>query len=137
MKLMREGAKLPSRGTPGSAGLDIYAIDEQTLYPDDIRGIQPGIAVKIPDGHVGILATRSSMGRQGVRIAAGANIIDADYRGELTVYLRNDGAYPWVIKPGERIAQLVIVPCLFLTPEEAETLPDSERGTGGFGSTGR
>jgi dUTP pyrophosphatase len=136
VSLCREGAKLPTKGTPGSAGLDIYATADITVRSGDIAEILTGLKMEIPAGCFGLLATRSSMGRRGVRIAAGANIVDADYRGEIVVYLRNDGLYEWQIHKGDRVAQLVIVPYLMMIPVESDELTATDR-LGGFGSTGR
>lgn len=136
-KALTPEAILPTRGTEGSAGLDLYATESVDLWPGDIRGIHPGIAMKIPAGFCGILATRSSMGKAGVRIAAGANIIDCDYVGEVVIYLRNDGTNPWHIEAGDRVAQVVLVPVLMIQPTWADELPETGRGAGGFGSTGR
>jgi len=136
-KKIRPDAARPSRGTDGSAGLDLYADDGSVLRSGDIVGLHTGIALQIPEGFCGLLMTRSSYGMRGVRIAAGCNLIDSDYRGEVIAYLRNDGDYPWTVKPGDRIAQVAIVPYLQCRLEEAEELDDTERGAGGFGSTGR
>lgn len=137
VRLMSASARMPTRGTPGSAGLDIYSTEDRAMEPGDIVGIHPGIAMEIPEGHVGLLCTRSSMGKIGVRIAAGCNVIDSDYRGEVMVYLRNDGAFRHHIYKGDRIAQIVVLPLPAIEVEEALCLSDTERGEGGFGSTGR
>jgi dUTP pyrophosphatase len=136
IRLCREGAKLPTKGTSGSAGLDIYATDDITVRPGDIAEMLTGLTMEIPAGYYGLLATRSSMGRRGVRIAAGCNILDSDYREEVLVYLRNDGVYDWEIHKGDRVAQLVIVPYLPMIPVEVEELSKTDR-KGGFGSTGK
>jgi dUTP pyrophosphatase len=136
IKICREGAKLPTKGTPGSAGLDIYATEDITVRSGDITEILTGLTMEIPAGYFGLLATRSSMGRRGVRIAAGCNIVDSDYRGEVLVYLRNDGLYEWQIHKGDRVAQLVIAPYLPMIPVEVEELSETDR-KGGFGSTGK
>lgn len=137
VKKLREDAAIPERGTTGSAGLDIYSVEDCQLWPGDIRCLNTGIAMEIPNGYFGLLMTRSSMGKNGVRLSSGANIIDADYRGEIMVCLRNDGEYLWPIKKGERIAQLAIVPYLDCIMVIADELTPTMRGNGGFGSTGR
>lgn len=137
VKKLHPDACLPTRGTPGSAGLDLYAIKDVEMRPGDITAIHSGIAVQIPWNYCGLLMTRSSFGKQGVRIAAGTNCIDADYRGEIIIYLRNDGEYPWKIHKGDRVAQLVIVPYFHMESEWAEELSETKRGANGFGSTGR
>lgn len=136
IKKLEEGAALPSRGTPESAGLDLYSVSDITVRSGDIAEIHTGISMEIPSGYYGLLATRSSMGRRGVRIAAGCNIIDADYRGEVIVYLRNDGVYDWTIRKGDRVAQIIITPYLDVRVALADELTETDR-RGGFGSTGR
>ena len=136
ISLCREGAKLPTKGTPGRAGLDVYATEDIVIKPEDIIAVKTGLCLEIPKGYYGLLATRSSMGKAGVRIAAGCNIVDADYRGEVLVYLRNDGVYDWTIRKGDRVAQLVMTPYLEMIPVETNELSVTER-KGGFGSTGR
>lgn len=137
MVQLKEDAVLPTRGTPGSGGLDLYSTEDVCLRSGDIVGISPGLAMEIPSGYCGLLMTRSSFGMRGVRIAAGTNCIDSDFRGELIIYLRNDGEYEWTIHKGDRIAQLVIVPYLECMPVWADELTPTIRGEGGFGSTGR
>lgn len=136
MRLNRR-AVLPTRGSVGSAGLDIYSTEDYEIKPHSCCMVHTYLAMEIPEGYCGLLATRSSMGMMGVRIAAGLNIIDSDYRGELKVYLWNDGEYPWTICQGDRIAQLVIVPYYFCEVEETDELTKTKRGSGGLGSTGR
>ena len=136
IKKLEDGASLPSRGTPGSAGLDLYSVSDMTVKPGDIAEIHTGISMEIPSGYYGLLATRSSMGRRGVRIAAGANIVDADYRGEVVVYLINDGVYDWTIRRGDRVAQIVITPYLDMQVVLVDELTKTDR-KGGFGSTGK
>ena len=137
VKQLCKEAVLPTRGTPGSGGLDLYSTVDACLRPGDIVGIPSGLAMEIPTGYCGLLMTRSSFGMRGVRIAAGANCVDADFRGELIIYLRNDGEYDWNICKGDRVAQLVIIPYLECVPVAANELTATLRGTGGFGSTGR
>jgi len=137
VKKLHPDAKLPARGTPGSGGLDLYAVEDVELWPGDIKGVKSGIGMEIPENCCGLLMTRSSFGKFGVRIAAGANCVDADYRGEVMIYLRNDGNYPFYINKGDRVAQIVIVPYVPMAPAWTEELSETERGDGGFGSTGR
>lgn len=99
--------------------------------------IPTGLVLEIPTGYFGLLLTRSSLGKNGIRMAAGANVIDADFRSEVMVCLRNDGEYPNELKKGDRIAQLVIMPYLDCVPVPSLDLTPTLRGTGGFGSTGR
>lgn len=140
VKRLREGAILPRRGSLDAAGADLSAcIDAPlTFAPQETRFVPTGISVEIPRGFVGLVFARSSVASK--RDLAPANkvgVIDSDYRGEILVTLHNHGSNPQTIDPGERIAQLVIVPYLAATFEEADTLSDTLRGEGGFGSTGR
>ena len=97
-----------------------------------------GLAMAIPEGYVGLIFARSGLAtKHGLTPANCVGVIDSDYRGEIVVALVNLGAEDYVIQPGERVAQLVIVPCAQPTLVETETLPQTQRGTGGFGSTGR
>ncbi len=133
-------AALPAAATGGSAGLDLSACLDGpvTMAPGEIAVIPCGMAVEIPAGYVGLVFGRSGLGiRHGVTLANSVGVIDSDYRGELRAGLINRGAEPYTVQPGERIAQLVIVPYAACVPVAAETLSDSERGTGGFGSTGK
>lgn len=137
VKKIHPDAKLPTRGTGRSAGLDLYAVEDVKLYPGDIRPVRTGIAMEIPEGCWGVLATRSSHGSIGVRLSAGMNVDDEDYRGEVLIFLTNDGQYPYEVKAGDRVAQVVITDWVKCDPVWADELSKTERGTGGFGSTGR
>jgi dUTP pyrophosphatase len=109
------------------------------VIPGGAQALIPtGLAVAIPEGHVGILASRSSMGvRNGVGFSNGIGVIDSDYRGPLRVGLHNLRSEPYTVHPGDRIAQLLVVPVLCPEVEIVDRLPETERGAGGFGSTGR
>ena len=141
-KKLRENAVLPTRGTALAAGADLYALlpdgaECVTIPPQGKHAFPTGIAVEIPEGYVGLVFARSGIACK--RQLAPANcvgVIDADYRGELTVFLQNNGAEPQTVESGERIAQLVITPCLAIEIEETGTLTDTARGAAGFGSTG-
>ena len=137
VKKLDDKAVIPTRGSAKSAGLDLYATHPVTLAPGDIRQVHTGIAAEIPDGYFGHLVTRSSLGSIGIRIASGASVIDSDYRGEILLYVINDGAYPYTIKHGDRCAQMVSVPYLTMTVEVVNELSETTRGKGGFGSTGK
>ena len=139
---LREGARLPHRGSDFAAGYDLYAApasnEAVTIAPHTTAMIGTGLAAAIPAGYFGGVFARSGLAsKQGLRPANCVGVIDSDYRGECTVALHNDTDEPRVIQPGDRIAQLVILPFLAAEFEEAETLPETERGTGGFGSTGK
>lgn len=132
---VRVGARLPLRATPWAAGADLHAIDRVRLAPGERRLVPTGLSVEIPPGYYGRIAPRSGLAvKHGVDTLAG--VIDSDYRGEINVLLVNLGDTPVELGGGERIAQLIVeqaAPCEFVW---AETLADSVRGDGGFGSTG-
>lgn len=131
---------LPYYATAGSAALDLHAcIDAPVTIPGGGSVLLPtGLAVSIQENHVGIVAIRSSMGvRHGIVLSNGVGIIDSDYRGPIHVGLHNLGKTPYTVQPGDRIAQLMIVPVTRHEVEVVEELDDTPRGSGGFGSTGR
>ena len=140
VKKLREAAKLPYRATEGSAGADLYACLEApvTVQPDQRVTIPVGIAVEIPAGFGGFVFPRSSVAcKFGVSLPNCVGVIDSDYRGELCVPVINHSAEPYTIKVGDRIAQLVILPVENAVYEYADDLTDTQRGEGGFGSTGK
>ncbi len=141
IKKLRPDAKLPTRGSAGSAGLDLYAcIDEKiTLNPGDLRIIPTGVAIALPDSSLcAFLYARSGLGvKHGVCLANGVGVIDSDYRGEICAGLCNVGSEPYTIEPFERIAQMVIAPVVIPTLVERSELDSTPRGAGGFGSTGK
>lgn len=139
VKILKPGAKMPVYGTEFSAGADLCACLEQpvTLEPGETRLISIGISMEIPVGYAGFVFARSGLATK--RHLAPANkvgVIDSDYRGEFFVPLRNHGPIPQTIEPGERIAQMILMPYLAANFLEAESLSDTLRGEGGFGSTG-
>lgn len=140
VKKLRPDAHMPELGTPGAAGADLYACidaDGAGIHPGSVMKIGTGIAVEIPPGYFGAIFARSGLStKKGLRPTNCVGVIDSDYRGEIIVALRNDTRYAQVISKGERIAQLVILPCVSPIFVEAEELSDTERGEGGFGSTG-
>lgn len=139
-KRLHKEAQLPQRQTEGAAGYDLRACVEApvTLEPGEGYSFPTGLAGEIPQGLVGLIFCRSGLGvKHGVSLPNCVGVIDSDYRGELIVPLRNFGDKAYTIQPGERIAQLVIVPVALPRLEEAEELSSTQRGTGGFGSTGR
>ncbi len=138
--LLGKEIPLPFFATPGAAAMDLHACLEEslTLAPRERRIVPTGLAVAIPAGFVGILAVRSSMGiKHGIILANGIGVIDSDYRGEVGIGLLNTTDEPYTILPGDRIAQLMVIPVTQPTLEMVEELPETERGAGGFGSTGR
>ena len=131
---------LPYYATAGAAALDLHACTEgeTVISPNGRVMIPTGIAVAIPEGHVGIMAVRSSMGaKNGINLANGIGVIDSDYRGELRVTLHNTTDTAYTVQSGDRIAQLMVIPVAFPPIEVVDELPATERGEGGFGSTGR
>ena len=132
-------AVMPTYGSRHAAGADLYALAEaEILIPaGKTVFVSTGIAMEIPEGFVGLVFARSSMGaKRNLAPANKVGVIDSDYRGEIRVVLHNHGDIDQVVMPGERIAQLVIVPYLTAEFEECTSLSDTERGEGGFGSTG-
>ena len=131
---------LPYYATEGAAAVDLHAcIDEAVTLPPGGRALLPtGLAAAIPAGHVGLLAVRSSMGiRHGVTLSNGVGVIDSDYRGPLQVALHNLSGEPYTVQPGDRVAQLMVVPVAAPEIEVVDALPETVRGAGGLGSTGR
>ena len=135
-----EGLPLPAYETPGSAGLDLRAAvpegDPMTLPPGGRAAVPTGLAFAIPLGFEGQIRSRSGLAvKAGITCLTGT--IDSDYRGEVAVLLVNLGQEPWTLEPGERIAQLVVARYTRVELVETDTLDDTDRGAGGFGSTGR
>ena len=129
---------LPAFARQGDAGLDLHASEAVTLEPGERRLVPTGLAVAIPEGLAGFVLPRSGLAMdKGVTVLNAPGLIDSGYRGELKVLLINHGALAVGIERGERIAQLVIQPVATARLVEADRLPDSSRGAGGFGSTGR
>lgn len=137
LRFTRPTAEMPTRAHPTDAGLDLYAAHTVDVIGDDIHTIGTGVAVAIPEGHVGLLFGRSSLATTyGVQLANSVGVIDSGYRGEIKVAVHKIGRAMKRINQGERIAQLVIVPCVIPTLDVVPTLPETVRGAGGFGSTG-
>ncbi len=136
---MVEGAVLPSRAHGGDAGLDLCACEAAHLGPGERWSVGTGIAVEVPDGHAGLVLPRSGLARDhGIALVNGPGLIDSGYRGEVRVLLLNtDPAETFRIEAGDRIAQLLIAPIAPAEPVEVESLSETARGDGGFGSSGR
>jgi dUTP pyrophosphatase len=132
------GARLPTRAYPGDAGLDLYALEDAVLAPGERASIRTGVAVEIPEGQAGLVLPRSGLAaKHGIALVNAPGLIDAGYRGEVRVLLLNtDSAAPFTIAGGDRIAQLVLVRVETPAVVEVEELALSERGAGGFGSSG-
>ena len=130
-----ERARLPTRGSPHAAGLDLYAIEQVEIGAGSWCAVRTGLAVAIPRGFYGRVAPRSGLAVE-YGLDALAGVVDSDYRGELRCVLINQGHATLTIEPGQRIAQLVIEAIITPQPEWAASLDETERGAGGFGSTG-
>lgn len=140
IKLLNENAKIPTKGSAGAAGRDLYAcLDENTMIipPHKTYIVPLGFAMAIPEGWVGLVFPRSGISmKKGLRLANGVGVIDSDYRGEWKVLLHNDTDSVQTIENGERIAQVVFVKYKDVVFYSAQMLDDTSRGDGGFGSTG-
>lgn len=141
VKKLREDAVVPAYGSTAAAGADLYACldkDQVEIAPGETVMISTGIAMEIPEGFVGLLYARSGLAsKKGLAPANKVGVIDSDYRGEIKVALHNHSQKAASIEQGERVAQLVIAPFLKAAFEETTELSNTERGTGGFGSTGK
>jgi dUTP pyrophosphatase len=134
-KRLHPAARLPTRGSEGAAGLDLYAIERVTIAPGARAAVRTGLAAAVPEGFYGRVAPRSGLAvRHGIDVLAG--VIDSDYRGEILCALVNHGDAPFEVEPGARVAQLVVEAIARPEPDWAEELPETSRGAGGFGSTG-
>jgi dUTP pyrophosphatase len=136
---LHERATLPSRAHEGDAGLDLHAVEDVTLAPGERASVPTGIAIEVAPGHAALVLPRSGLAaRHGISVVNAPGLIDAGYRGELRVLLlNNDPRDGFEVRAGDRIAQLVIVAVWTGQPVEVAALSDSERGAGGFGSSGR
>ncbi len=134
---LREDAVVPARAYSGDAGLDLAACDRVELGPGERAVVPTGLAIAIPDGYAGFVQPRSGLAsRHGISVVNAPGLIDAGYRGEIRVVLLNtDRRETFVVEPGMRIAQLVVLPVPELELVETEELPESERGVRGFGSS--
>ena len=135
---LRDDAVLPTRAYSGDAGLDLVSCERHELGPGERAMVGTGIAVAIPDGHAGLVIPRSGLAvKYGLTIVNAPGLVDSGYRGELRVILLNtDPREPFVVEPGMRIAQLVVVGVPDSTLRVVDELPGSERGEAGFGSSG-
>lgn len=140
VKILREGAILPAYGSVEAAGADLYACLEApvTIEPGKTAFIPTGIAMAVPVGCAGLIYARSGLAcKRGLAPANKVGVIDSDYRGEILVALHNHGAEAQTVEHGERVAQMVITPVLTPAYEAADSLSETERNAGGFGSTGK
>lgn len=138
IKLVREASAIPQYATHGSAACDLQAVINQplTLLPGEIKAIETGIALEIPHGQAGLILPRSGQAKRGLSVANAPGLIDPDYRGEIKVLAHNISNDPITIHPGDRIAQLMFAPHYKAHFQPIDALNATERGDGGFGSTG-
>ena len=140
VKKLRENAVIPTYGSSKAAGADLYACLQEpvTIMPGQTAFIPTGLSMELPVGYAGLIYARSGLAcKRGLAPANKVGVIDSDYRGEFIVALYNHGDEPQTVSSGERIAQLVITPVFTPGFTEAEALSDTERSSGGFGSTGK
>ncbi len=140
VKILREGAVLPTYGSAEAAGADLYAClaEDMTIRTGETAFVPTGIALEVPRGCAGLIYARSGLAcKRGLAPANKVGVVDSDYRGEILVALHNHGTQPQTIGNGERIAQFLITPVLTPAYELAEELSDTARNAGGFGSTGK
>lgn len=139
-KKLRQGAKTPVYGSSFAAGADLHACIEEEIVIESKKTefIPTGIAMEIPEGLVGLIYARSGLAcKSGIAPANKVGVIDSDYRGEVLVALYNHSNQSFTIKPGDRIAQMVLAPYIYGEYNEVEELDETQRGQGGFGSTGK
>lgn len=139
IKKLNDNAKIPTYGSPYSAGADLYACcdGDIVIEPSQTVLIKTGLAIELSKGYVALIYARSGLAsKRGLAPANKVGVVDCDYRGEIMVALHNHSSEPQVITMGERIAQMVITPYITAEFEETDTLSDTVRGEGGFGSTG-
>ncbi len=137
---LRENAVIPTRGSDRAAGYDLYACIENAveIKAGETVKIGTGLSIAVPEGYFGAIFARSGLAaKEGLRPANCVGVADSDYRGEYIVALHNDSDVTRIVTPSERIAQLVVMPYLSVEFEEVDSLDKTERGAGGFGSTGK
>ncbi|NIH72239.1 dUTP diphosphatase [Auritidibacter ignavus] len=138
IKKLNPDAKLPTRGSADSAGLDLYALGSTRIASGARVAVPTGIAASIPHGHVGMLFIRSGHAlKHGLSLANGTGVVDADYRGEIMAVVHNTGMQPYTIHDGERFCQLVIQEYVHALVVETYSMSGTDRGGAGFGSTGQ
>jgi dUTP pyrophosphatase len=139
IRRLHEDAVLPKRAYAGDAGLDLAACGRHELGPGERALVGTGLAVAVPEGYAGFVQPRSGLAaRHGISVVNSPGLVDSGYRGEIRVALLNtDAREPFVVEPGMRIAQLVVLPVPEVEPVEVDELPESERGVRGFGSSSR
>ncbi len=138
VRILEPGGRLPTRAHAGDAGLDLYAAEAARIGPGERATVGTGIAISVPPGHAGLVLPRSgNAARHGIALVNAPGLIDAGYRGEVRILLLNtDRESPFIVETGDRIAQLLITPFAEAEPVEVAELGGTERGEGGFGSSG-
>lgn len=137
---LSEKALIPHRATAGAAGMDLHACinEDIEICPGDLIKVPCGIAVEVPEGYGAFIFARSGLAiKHGIALSNGVGVVDSDYRGEVCVGLCNVGREKYIIRNEDRIAQMVILKVENFTPYEVKSLSDTQRGKGGFGSTGK
>ncbi|MDQ3076090.1 MAG: dUTP diphosphatase [bacterium] len=135
VKKLKEDAQLPKYHHPGDVGMDLYSMEDLTLYPGEHATLWHGFALEFETGYAAIIKDKSSISKAGLHTMGG--VFDAGYRGEYNTHLVNLGSEPYTIEVGDKVSQLIIYPVAIAELEETDTLSESARGEGKFGSTGR
>jgi dUTP pyrophosphatase len=135
VKKLKPDAKLPKYHHPGDVGMDMYALESYTLQPMEHHLFYHGFALEFPEGYAAIVKDKSSIAKAGLHTMGG--VYDAGFRGEYNTHVVNLSNEPYTVEEGDKVAQLVIYPIEIAELEETDTLSESARGTGGFGSTGK
>ena len=135
VKKIRKAAKLPTYATSGSACFDFYAVENAIIGPGSTQVLSTGLAFELPPDHVMLLFLRSSLSKRGYLSNVG--VVDSDYRGEIFVSVSNSSVGHYFVTAGERLGQALVIPRPLIEFEEVEELSETERGAGGFGSTGK
>ena len=140
IKKLRPNAVIPTSGSASAAGYDLYAcLDEPVIIPSGATvKVGTGLSIEVPDGYFGAVFARSGLAsKNGIRPANCVGVCDSDYRGEYIVPLHNDSAEDYLVRPGDRIAQLIVIPFLSVQFSEVTELSETARGDSGFGSSGK
>jgi dUTP pyrophosphatase len=138
VRLLHPDAQPPARSRAGDAGYDLRAVEAVTLAPGERAAVPTGVAIALPPGHAGLVTPRSGLAlAHGISMVNAPGLVDPNYRGELRVILVNHGTEPFTAEAGDRIAQLLVVPFAAPAVDVVDTLDETDRGTAGFGSSGR
>ncbi len=135
IKKIKEDAKFPTYAHPGDVGMDMYSLETITLEPGERHVFFHGFAMEFPEGYAAIMKDKSGMAKKGLHTMGG--VFDAGYRGEYNTQLINLGSTSYIVEKGDKISQIIIYPVIIADLEESETLSETSRGEGRFGSTGK